>query len=567
MPSFDLRYEPWIPVTCEDGTHREVSTFELFERAHTLRAIGGDLPQQIMPILRLHLAILRRAFGDANLNQRRLDKWWCQTWEQGSFDADVIREYLERFPEEFNLFGPHPFFQVAGLEYVPRKDEKEKENDDRLSISKLMADVPKMDKYLFSMRSKSSLDLLTPAEATRWLIFTQAYDVSGIKSAVVGNTSAKGVRVYSQGLINTGWAGCIGGVFLEGVNVFQTLMWNLVLHDAARGNFSMFGDPDDLPPWERPMPSPDQRVAPATGVVDLETRQSRRMRLVVSEDDDCIVGVICCYGDLITNLSDSFKFEMMTSWCESKEQRKKLQTAYVPSVPVQHEGGRALWHGLASLVSMSGETNGGCRPGVIRWAEHVKGLIGEKGSYPEQLTIRAQGMEYGKQRSEFTNGFDDSLSLGMALMRHDSPAVLQAVALVDKAERAVSELVELAKNIKRIGVIGDDKRKDKPLKKAVFLDVRERAYDEVDGIFRAYLAGLTEDVDAACYTDEYAERIRGCILGLGSEIVRVAEMPLFMSHDSKHSPSYLSQAQAMFVRNVYRLLSGSDKAGRENGRA
>lgn len=557
MPSFDLRYEPWIPATCEDGTHQEVSTVELFERAHTLREIGGDLPQQIMPILRLHLAILRRAFGNPDLNQRRLDKWWRETWEQGSFDAGVIREYLERFPEEFNLFGSHPFFQVTGLEYAQSKGAE------CSPISELMADVPKPDKYLFSTRAKTAPDSISYAEAARWLIFTQAYDVAGIKSPVVGNTHVNKGKVYApKGIPSTGWAGCIGGVFLEGANVFQTLMWNLVLHDAARGNFSMFGDPDDLTPWERPMPAPDQRLAPATGVVDLETRQSRRMRLVASEDEGRIVGVVSCYGDLM-HPSDALKFETMTSWRESKAQQKKLQTAYVPLMPVLHEGGKALWRGLASLISVSGENDGDRRPGVIRWVEHIKCSVGERGTYPERLTIRAQGMEYGTQSSVFTNGFDDSLSLGMALARHDSPAVLQAVSLVDKAEQAVFELVKLAQNVERIA--GD--KHAGTMSSLASSDVRERAYDEVDGLFRAYLAGLTEDVDAACYTDEYVERIRGCILGLGSEVVRATETPLFVSHNLGRSPSYLSQAQTMFVRNVNRLLSSSDEAGHENRRA
>lgn len=558
MPSFDLRHEPWIPAICIDGRHEELSLREIFERAPGLQRIEGDFSQQTLPILRLLLAILRRAFGDPDLNLRKLRKWWIQTWKEGGFDTNRINLYFDGFPTEFDLFGSHPFYQVPDLEYATSDDEGFS------PISGILADVPKPDKYLFSMRGKAAPDEISFAEAARWLIFTQAYDAAGIKTPVVGNTHVKKGKVYPpKGIPSTGWLGCVGGLYLEGENLFQTLMWNFVLYDEgeARGASLSFGDPNDIAPWERPASSPDYKVANPTGPVDLETRQSRRMRLVCNGAGDCVVGVICCYGDVMHPV-DALGYESMTAWRESKAQQKKLQTAHVPLMPSPHEGGKAIWRGLAPLISVNIDSSVDLRPGVIRWMENMKASVEGSGSFPERLSIHAQGMEYGTQSSVFTNGFDDSLLIGASLVRHDSPAVIQAVSLVGNVERAVFELVKL---VRELGKIGGDKRVGAALS-AVSDDVRERAYDEIDGLFRDYLAGFIDGIDPYAYSNEWALRIRDRILAFGKRLVASAETPLFVSHDSGDRPQYLPEAEARFRRNVMKILSCGDDGKREDGR-
>lgn len=556
MPSFDLRCDPWIPVTCIDGSYEELSLRELIERAPELRNIGGDLPQQALPILRLLIAILRRTFGDPDLNHAKLKRWWIKTWNQGSFDADRVNSYLDRFSSEFNLFGDHPFYQVPDLEYAASKDGGFN------PISELLADVPKPDKFLFSMRGKAAPDEISFAEAARWLIFSQAYDSAGIKTPVVGNTHVNKGKVYPpKGIPSTGWLGCIGGVYLEGENLFQTLLWNLVLYEEGpRGGSCLFGDQDDLAPWERAVPSPDYRVAIPTGPVDLETRQSRRMRLVCNEDGTRVVGVICCYGDVMHPV-DALKSELMTSWRESKAQQKKLQTAHVPLMPSPHEGGKAIWRGLAPLISVNIDGGVDLRPGVIRWMEMMKSGVEGVGTFPKRLSIHAQGMEYGTQSSVFTNGFDDSLLMGTALLRHDSPAVIQAVALVGNVERAVFELVKLAQEIEKIG---GDKRAGAALS-LTSDDVREHAYEELDVLFREYLAGFIDGVDPFVYTNEWALKMRTRLLMSGKRLVASAETPLFVTHDPGKKPRYLSEAEFWFRRDVMQILSCEDEGKPEVG--
>ena len=257
-PHFNLATDPWIPVIYQDGTCREVSIQTVFEDAEQIREVSGDSPQQVLPMLRLLLAILHMQLSQGGTkSEDDLLDWWEDTWESGHFDLDGILAYLASAKDRFDLFDPsHPFYQVAGLEYAGKDPD---------GVDELVADVPKSDKFLFSLRSKGRIDGLTFAEASRWLVFQQAYATAGIKTPVKGNTHVKSGKVYPpKGAVGTGMLGAEGGVFLEGANLFETLMLNLVLFDNARGEKPIVGCEEDVPSWERDEISPDYRI-PAPG--------------------------------------------------------------------------------------------------------------------------------------------------------------------------------------------------------------------------------------------------------------------------------------------------------------
>ncbi|MFJ2568598.1 type I-E CRISPR-associated protein Cse1/CasA, partial [Streptomyces sp. NPDC087568] len=50
--SFDLTTRQWIPVLRRDGSQGELSLREVFEQAHDLRRIVGDLPTQEFALVR-----------------------------------------------------------------------------------------------------------------------------------------------------------------------------------------------------------------------------------------------------------------------------------------------------------------------------------------------------------------------------------------------------------------------------------------------------------------------------------------------------------------------------------
>ena len=310
IPQFNLLDEPWIPVSLLDGSTAEVSLRDLFSRAHEIRAISGEVPLEYIVILRLALAVLYSAYwgaGDTDAaSEEALEGLWKHLFSRDRFDMDEIGPYLEEVHDRFDLFGSDPFYQVADLVYAAKGPAP---------VSELIIDMPKPDKFLFSMRSMRENLSLSYAEAVRYLLLSHAYDPSGIKSPVVGYSAVKGGKAYPpKGMLGTGWCGSIGGLFIEDDNLFRTIMRNWVLH---LNGVKLLGIAGDLAPWERLSPCADMVVREPVGPIDLLTWQSRRMRLVPSEREGEVAAVVICYGDAM-RAADKDACELMTSWRESR---------------------------------------------------------------------------------------------------------------------------------------------------------------------------------------------------------------------------------------------------------
>lgn len=246
--------------------------------------------------MRFLLAIMYRAYCIDGADEEQMRELWEGIYSSGQFNEDALDYYFDEWADRFFLLGERPFFQVPGLQYVGSKPYS--------PVSEMIADVPKPDKYLFSMRDLRAADSLLPAEAARWLVFLQAYDTAGIKTPVEGNTHVNKGKVYApKGMLGTGWLGGIGGLYAEGRNLFETLMLNWVLYDTKFDSerYRLFGNNQDIPVWEREDPPStdlnDQNRF--VGPVQAMTWQSRRVRLVPSEDNARIIGIMSCYGDVV----------------------------------------------------------------------------------------------------------------------------------------------------------------------------------------------------------------------------------------------------------------------------
>ncbi len=529
--AFSIATDPWIPVIYLDGSRGELSIVDVFDRAADIRRIQGDVPMQELPIVRLLLAILYRANSPSAADGGVLGKkdvldLWHSLWIAGKFDMDDIRRYLDYFSDRFYLDDPsYPFYQVPGLEYAGKEPD---------GVDELVADVPKPDKFLFSMRARGTISDLSLAEGVRWLIFQQSYAPAGIKTPVVGNSHVKSGKVYApKGSVGTGLLGAEGGVFLEGENLFQTLMLNWVLFDEKRKNGHLIcGNAAGIPSWEADETTPD--LVPATignpgNPVGAYTWQSRRMRLVFDKTGQRVVGVVSCYGDIpsIVNGADA---EPMTAWRKSEAQQKKLGLPSVPLMPRAHDSERAIWRGLSAIVATEKESED-CRPGVVRWVE----LLQEEEILPREtlpyVAIHAQGMSYGTQSSVFEDGVDDVLDVSSALLRHGSPACLSSLNVIAQADEAVELLVRFVRNVQRAS--GDKSPKDRARVKSSY--VRAQAFGEIDHLCRDRIAHFPGDGDTVIdeYCIEWRAEIRSKLLALEGEYLRECAPSLFAERYEK----------------------------------
>ena len=250
-PTFLLDSDPWIPTLYADGSLRDVSLRELFIDAHRIRDISPDMAQQKLPLLRLALAVLYHLYAypagsEPDEVAREMTENWLAIWDEGCFSPDDINGYFDDFSNRFDLFdSERPFFQTPGLQYTEAAGRPYD------PISEVIADVPKPKKYLMAMRARNTLGDISFAEAARWLVFMQAYDCAGIKTPVQGNTRVQKGKVYApKDAVGTGWMGAIGGVFLKGETLFDTLMLNWVIFDLDGKAPSYFMGDENLPAWD-----------------------------------------------------------------------------------------------------------------------------------------------------------------------------------------------------------------------------------------------------------------------------------------------------------------------------
>ncbi|GAA3386325.1 type I-E CRISPR-associated protein Cse1/CasA [Streptomyces racemochromogenes] len=470
VPGFDLVSRPWLPVQLCDGSATELSLKEVFARAGEVRRLVGDVPSQEFALIRLLLAVLH----DAVEGPEDLDAW--QELHEDPEPFARVPAYLDRHRDRFDLLHPdRPFFQVAGLRTA---------KDEVASLNRIVADVPNNDPF-FTMR-QPGVESLPFAEAARWVVHAHAFDTSGIKSGAVGDSRVKGGKGYPQGV---GWAGNLGGVFVEGDTLRQTLLLNLIAADAS----ALTVDKDDRPAWRREQCGPDVQQgleSRPTGPRDLYTWQSRR--ILLHHDGRAVHGVVLSYGDPLP-APGQHRYEPMSGWRRSKPQEKKLGRTPV-YMPREHDPARAAWRGLASLLmseaeAVSGARNeppAGLRAGVLKWVAELTG----EGLLPWDTLIRPRliGARFGTQQSVIDEVVDDSLTMSVVLLHEqDQRYATEAVGAVEDSNAGVGALGDLAADLARAAGRDPEAPRD---------TARDLGFGVLDGPYRQWLAHLGSAQDA-----------------------------------------------------------------------
>ncbi|WP_419702856.1 type I-E CRISPR-associated protein Cse1/CasA [Promicromonospora sp. NFX87] len=510
--SFDLTKKPWIQVLGTDGRRREVSITELFREAENLREIVGEIPTQGFAILRLLLAVLHRAVeGPASVaDWVRIRDDWKQTV------ADV-EEYLDEHRHRFDLrHAAAPFYQVADLRTGKNK---------AFELKKIIADVPDGHPYL-TPRTGRGIERISWAEAARWLVHVHAFDTAGILSGAVGDPRVRDGKGYG---IGTGWAGMLGGLFLRGETLKETLLLNLVGHVGAGLEISG----DDVPVWEREPHGPAPEGRPPAGPVCLYTWQSRRVRLV--GDDVGVTAVVLAQGDRNTP-QNQHHLEPLTAWRYSKAQTAKAKGKRHTYMPREHDPARAMWRGLPGLLAGQGEKNG-IEPGVLRWAA----VLEADGHLPNgALTVQAVGIKYGTNNSVVEELVHDHLDLPPEIVAHgDGAAAHLARRAVDQAQLAVSALANLAQNLYLAA--GGNSDSDGPATRA-----REAGYHDLEQPFRRWLLKLEPDTDITELERAWQSEVRGVVARIGRELAEGSGPAAFVGRKVRGKQMDLGVAEVRF---------------------
>ncbi len=495
--SFDLTAQPWLPVQRVDGSADCLSLTEVFRQAGRVRRLVGEVPTQEFALLRMLLAIAHDAVeGPADTDE------WAELWEEPQRLVEAVVRYLDAHRHRLDLLHPEaPFFQVAGLRT---------ERDEVASLNRIIADVPNGEPFFTRVPRVDRLDF---AEAARWVVHAHAYDTSGIKTGTVGDPRVNKGKVYPRGL---GWAGNLGGVLIEGSDLLQTLLLNLIATDESPVKA---GD-SDAPAWRRepcgPGPRPEKELAARPdGVRDLYTWQTRRLRLCF--DADGVTGVVLGYGDPLA-AHNMHTAEPMSGWRRSPAQEKKLRASPV-YLPREHVPARSAWRGIAALIADQvpegaggQEPAAGLRPGIVQWVARLS----TEGALPRRFLIRARmvGAVYGTQQSVIDEIVDDSVAMGVVLLHEQDPRyAMTAIDAVRDAEAAVRALGDLAMDLTSAAGGESEAGKDQAL---------ETGYAALDDLYRQWLLQLADGEDPARRREEWQDLVHRHIGRLGRDLVRAA---------------------------------------------
>lgn len=520
---FNLLDEKWILVRRNDCTVEEISLTNAVLRAHEYVDLAGELPTQDVSILRLMLALLHTIFsrylpdGEKKPLERPQDalRRWSELWHAGRFPEKPVREYLESGHERFWLFHPErPFYQTmaakVGTEYT---------------ASKLNGAVSESSNKvrLFSGCSGRQKSEINYPEAARWLLYVNNYDDTSAKP--------KGKNLPSPG---AGWLGKLGLITVRGNNLFETLMYNLILLNPT--GWSLWET--EKPVWELDTPRGAERteIAAPDNLSELYTLQSRRLYLVRAGEK--VTGYTLLGGDFFDKV-DAF-IEPMTIWSAIKgSERTKTQFQ-----PRRHDSSVQMWREFSATFAVSDMAH---IPGIVLWIEYLR----KSRLIDRQRFIRFSiaSVQYGDKDFFVNDLFSDSITFHTDLLtelgKHWQTMITNEIANCDELTKAVSTL---ARRLELAAGSSDDTAG----KRASVGYAREQFYYEIDVPFREWLASI--DPNWGKCSDEESEALKSwhdtakmIAASIGKDLVESAGTAAIvgrMGKDEKGNDRYYSAADA-----------------------
>ncbi|MDO5028611.1 MAG: type I-E CRISPR-associated protein Cse1/CasA [Bacillota bacterium] len=386
MSSYNLLYEKWIPVVVGKGAETKlVSIRDVFENASDYLALACDTKAQEFSVLRILLAINHTVFSrfdfegevyeylqvdenyvqlenaveeEAYLYEDDLENTWLDIWESKKF-PQIIFDYLEKWEERFYLFDDkYPFMQVTEKDVRP--DLLGNHNPTKISgknINRLISESGNKIS-LFSPKNDfgSNKEILKEDEIARWFLTFQGY--SGLS-----DKRAYGTEKYKS---SKGWLFDLGGIYLEGTNLFETLMLNTVLYSEENYFLNI-----QKPAWEYSSEELLKKYLKKNNplsIAELYTTWSRAIYISPNTNPD---EPFSMYIVKLPDIDHGDKFlEPMTIWKLNKNGDYKDKIT-----PKKHPANQAMWRSFGLITVEDHKAEAVRVPGVIAWYKKMSQLI------------------------------------------------------------------------------------------------------------------------------------------------------------------------------------------------
>lgn len=497
---FNLLDEKWILVRKSDCTVDELSLTDALLKSHEYVELAGELPTQNVSILRLMLAVLHTVFSRYSPQGEPAPLYdsddaadrWKELWNAGRLPEKPIKDYLASVHDRFWLFHPdRPFYQTEaakiGTEYTASKlNGAVSESGNKIRLFCGCTGVQKSE--------------LSYSEAARWLLYVNNYDDTSSKP--------KGKNLPSPG---AGWLGKLGLITIRGNNLFETLVYNLILLNHKR-NFSEVWGPE-CPAWEPDVPNTAERaeIPMPDNLSELYTLQSRRLWLN-RDDNEKVIGYNLLGGDFFEKV-DAF-IEPMTVWSKVKGNERAGEKFQ----PRRHDSSVQMWREFSYAFETA---EGSHIPGVVLWTKYIKQMLPES---RKLISFSIASVQYGDKDFFVNDVFSDSLTFHTDLLteigEHWRAKITDEI---EKCKKLAAALRDLAKDIE----LAAGSSEDTVLKRAVVERAREQYYYEIDLPFRNWLERIDPNWEIVSEQEEQAlrewhETAKRIALRIGQELVESA---------------------------------------------
>lgn len=497
---FNLLDEKWILVRKSDCTVDELSLTDALLKSHEYVELAGELPTQNVSILRLMLAVLHTVFSRYSpqgepaplYDSDDAEYRWKELWNAGRLPEKPIRDYLASVHDRFWLFHPdRPFYQTEaakiGTEYTASKlNGAVSESGNKIRLFCGCTGVQKSE--------------LSYSEAARWLLYVNNYDDTSSKP--------KGKNLPSPG---AGWLGKLGLITIRGNNLFETLVYNLILLNHKR-NFSEVWGPE-CPAWEPDVPNTAERaeIPMPDNLSELYTLQSRRLWLN-RDDNEKVIGYNLLGGDFFEKV-DAF-IEPMTVWSKVKGNERAGEKFQ----PRRHDSSVQMWREFSYAFETAADSH---IPSVVLWTKYIKQMLPES---RKLISFSIASVQYGDKDFFVNDVFSDSLTFHTDLLteigEHWRAKITDEIKKCDESAEA---LRDLARDIE----LAAGSSKDTVLKRAVVARACEQYYYEIDLPFRNWLERIDPNWEIVSEQEEQAlrewhETAKRIALRIGQELVESA---------------------------------------------
>lgn len=570
---FNLVDDAWISVVDKDtGSKEFVSLSQLFQEAARFERLAGDTLTQDFAVLRIILAITHTVFsrldaeGLAYAGLDLDDRWtpkgpmdpfnvesyeddmlatWEVVWNQGQF-PDTMIGYLNKWHERFYLFDAHyPFMQVTLEDYAHVgliRRGKSVENGTEIlgkTINRTISESGnKISLFSPKCEGQDNKSILSEAELARWLITFHGYTGTFDKTTL-------NAEKYTG---SKGWLFDIGGIFIEGDNLFETLMLNtMLIHEF---NSLPYHLNLQRPCWELTPGEKIQDYLSGNDVDNLAELYTLWSRAIYIDPETNLSEPFSCEIVKLPELDHEDPFiEPMTLLRMNKTGPNKNK--YTPR---KHPANQALWRSFGLLLPSSTDSSH-IEPGIMTWYSNIKqwGLISDR-----LLTIHSVSMKDDGNATSWVpvDEICDHLNFYDFILEEvgDDKWLTRIHGAVEMTKKSISftyknflDDVLRIRNVKNPGI------RDQKIEELYFL---------VDQPFRDWLASIQVDDTTDKKIREWYVELRDIIKGQADFLMAHANNRDYMGRKEKDSERITNIVQ---VYNSFLYFLNKDLSAKKGG--